>query len=253
MKNLYLSLIFVTSFLGNLLANPEVDTIYSKANVLYQEAKFEEALSLYKKVDSLGFESPEIYYNMANAYYRSHNPGYARLYYERAKLLDPGDIDINTNLEFVSSMLTDRFDEVPEFFLKTWLRKAVLGLHPDRWLQLSLILFSIFILGGIFYIFLKSLKIRKTGFYLAIFSFSFSILTFAFSFLSYQKVSDPSAAIIMEGSQTVKSAPRQSGKDLFILHEGTKVALENSINKWAEIRISDGRKGWVPVESFVEI
>ena len=45
----------------------------------------------------------------------------------------------------------------------------------------------------------------------------------------------------------------QSGKDLFILHEGTKVALENSIDEWAEIRISDGRKGWVPVESFVEI
>jgi len=250
---MYLSFVFTAFLLGNMFASPEVDSLYIQANDFYKEAKFEEALAIYKKVDSLGYESPEVYFNIANAYFRSNNPGHARLYYERAKLLDSGDPDINANLEFISTMLTDRFDEVPEFFLKTWLRKMVLGLHPDEWLIVSLILFSLFLLGGLFYIFFKSIAFRKAGFYIAIFSISFSIFTLLLSYISYQKVSDPSSAIIMEGSQNVKSAPRQSGKDLFILHEGTKVAIENSIDSWSEIRISDGRKGWVPDGSFEEI
>lgn len=40
-------------------------------------------------------------YNLANAYARAGKPGFAVLNYERAKLLDPNDPDIEANLNHV--------------------------------------------------------------------------------------------------------------------------------------------------------
>lgn len=241
-------LLIVSGFM--LEANPEVDTLFDQANKLYQQSEYENAISLYSKIDSLGYKSSEVYFNMANSYFRSNKLGKARLYYERALLISPSDADINANLEFLESMLTDRFDMVPEFFLKTWLRKIILGLHPNKWMIISLILFTLFLFGGLVYIFLKSVSIRRIGFFVGIMAFFLSILSFGLSFISYHKVSKPLTAVIMEGGQVIKSAPRQSGKELFILHLGSKVYIENSIDTWKEIRISDGRKGWVPAESI---
>ncbi len=231
-------------------ASPEVDTLFNQANKLYQQSEYEKAIGFYSKIDSLGYKSSEVYFNMANSYFRSNKLGKARLYYERALLISPSDEEINANLEFLESMLTDRFDMVPEFFIKTWLRKVILGLHPDKWMIISLILFTLFLIGGLIYIFIKSIAIRRIGILVAIVAFFLSTFSFGLSFISYQKVSEPLTAVIMEGGQVVKSAPRQSGKELFILHLGSKVYIENSIDTWKEIRISDGRKGWVPAESI---
>jgi len=47
-----------------------------------------------------------------------------------------------------------------------------------------------------------------------------------------------------------KSSPDNSGTDLFVLHEGTKVTIEDEVGEWFEIRLSDGNKGWVPSNSL---
>ena len=44
----------------------------------------------------------------------------------------------------------------------------------------------------------------------------------------------------------MKSTPSASGTDLFILHEGTRVDIEdNTMNEWMEIRMNDGKEGWI--------
>ena len=55
----------------------------------------------------------------------------------------------------------------------------------------------------------------------------------------------------MTPSVTVKSTPNESGTDLFVLHEGTKVYIEDdSMKGWKEIRLEDGNKGWLPAETI---
>lgn len=253
MKKYYLSFILILFTLVNISAAIEPDSLFQDANKLYGEGKYEESLLLYEKIDSLGFASPEVYFNIGNAYFRSNKIGKARVYYERAKLLQPNDNEINANLEFLNTMLVDRFEEVPEFFLRSWLRKLVLAVHPDNWMILSLILFGGFIIGGILFVFFKKTSIRRSGFYFALISLFIAGIGFLLSYSGFQNISDPGTGIIIEASQMVKSAPRDSGKDLFVLHEGTKLTFENSVENWIEIRISDGRKGWIPVQSMEEI
>jgi len=52
-------------------------------------------------------------------------------------------------------------------------------------------------------------------------------------------------AIIFAPTTTIKSSPDNSGTDLFILHEGTKVRLKSQLNDWNEIVTADGNVGWI--------
>ena len=58
----------------------------------------------------------------------------------------------------------------------------------------------------------------------------------------------------MSTSVTVKSTPSQSGNDLFIIHEGTCFEInDDSMKEWAQIRLSDGKTGWIEKKSFERI
>ena len=49
----------------------------------------------------------------------------------------------------------------------------------------------------------------------------------------------------MSSSAAIKSAPDRSATDLFILHEGTTVRITDELDRWCEVTIADGKKGWV--------
>ena len=71
------------------------------------------------------------------------------------------------------------------------------------------------------------------------------ILTTAFAISSRGVVMNRSQAVIMSSSVSIKSSPDRSSTELFVLHEGTTVATGNEVDGWIEIRIADGRKGWI--------
>ena len=57
--------------------------------------------------------------------------------------------------------------------------------------------------------------------------------------------------IVMAPAVTVKSTPTESGSDLFVIHEGTRVEIrDSSMKDWFEIQIADGKIGWIPKNSL---
>ena len=69
--------------------------------------------------------------------------------------------------------------------------------------------------------------------------------------LQLDKIKSKKDAIIMSGSVEVKSTPTQSGTNLFILHSGTKVLIiDDSMKEWKEIKLADGKIGWIPVSDM---
>ena len=74
-------------------------------------------------------------------------------------------------------------------------------------------------------------------------------MAFAFSFSVSQKNEYMNAdkAIVMRPVTSVKSSPSsESTKDLFVLHEGTKVRVLDTVGSWNNIELADGRQGWLP-------
>ena len=85
---------------------------------------------------------------MANSYYQLNQLGYARLYYERAKIYDFNDPDVNYNLNTLEKKLIDDVLVVPDFFLKAIFKKVAYYFTSFQWsiiilcsLYLSLFLF----------------------------------------------------------------------------------------------------------------
>jgi SH3-like domain-containing protein len=53
---------------------------------------------------------------------------------------------------------------------------------------------------------------------------------------------------------SVKSSPAAGAStDLFILHEGTKVKVIDSVGTWDNIELADGRQGWIPSSDIERI
>jgi len=91
---------------------------------------------------------------------------------------------------------------------------------------------------------------RKIGFYASILTLVVSLSSLTAAWKQYQHDVNPNTAVVTELSVNVKSAPRETGLGLFVLHEGAKVWLEDNTGGWQEIRLSDGRKGWLPEQSI---
>jgi len=226
-----------------LFAGP--DSLFIKANELYSSARFEEALDHYNQVVESGYISSGLYYNMGNAAYRSNQLGYAILYYEKALKLNPRNEEARRNLEFVSMYREDNLEAVPELFLKQWYKNLVMAFAVNTWSVFSIVLFVLLLTGVLAYIFGRRLWVKQTGFFGGVLALILFALALTATVKRTNQFSHPDTGIVLAPSVVVKSTPGTSGTDLFILHEGTRVYKEEVVGEWIEIRISDGRVGWL--------
>lgn len=71
------------------------------------------------------------------------------------------------------------------------------------------------------------------------------ILTASLTIRQYRMETATNGAIVFAATVTIKSAPQDNSNDLFVLHEGTKVEVTESLGEWKKIRIADGNVGWL--------
>lgn len=222
-------------------------------NEAYVEGNFQDAVEIYEKLIKAGYCAGELFYNLGNAYYRVGNYKAAILNYEKAKLYLPNDENIKLNLELSQRYIQDKLESVPEFFFVKWGKSFTNLLSEKAWSVFSIISFFIFLSGAAIFLFIRIQSLRKLAFYIGILALIISITSFINAGNQYEKINDKNTAIVFSPSVTVKSSPNQSGTDLFIIHEGLKVNIIGSSSGWREIKLSDGKVGWLPEESIEEI
>ena len=232
------------------LDNANIDSLYSEANSLYQQGQFEPALERYNLIILSGSESADLYYNMGNAAFRANSIGHAILYYEKALKIEPTHDDAIHNLEFVTRYRVDVFEEVPTFFLRDWI-SGFIQLFPEQtWSLLAVIFFIVILIGLLLYLFSRSMVLKKLGFIGSLAALFIFILTISSAISRHRDIVDPDTGIILAPSVVVRSSPSESGTELFILHEGTKVEVNEAVSGWQNIRVVDGREGWIMAEEF---
>ena len=222
-----------------------------KAGVEYfSSGNFDQALDLWIDIYKTGYRSAELEYNIGNAYFKINNIPGAILFYERAHLHKPGDEDINYNLQIARTLVVDRFEEIPELFFISWYNLLSLSLTTNTWAWISISAFVLCLLFLSVYFYTTKYKLKVLGFWLALLLLITSLLSLALTFRNKTLVYDSQKAVIFSPVVNGKSSPDDSGTDLFVLHEGTKVTVEDEVGEWLEIRLSDGNKGWVPANSL---
>lgn len=222
-----------------------------EADQAYQKEDYPAAIEKYEAILATEGESADIYYNLGNSYYKAKNMAKAVLNYERALLLNPGDADIRFNLEMARSKTVDQITPVSEVFIVTWMRSLVNVMSEREWSIVGIVSFWIMLAALTVYIFGRRVIIKKVGFIGMVVFLLVSLGSNVFADTQKGELINRAGAIVMTPSLTVKSTPNESGTDLFVLHEGTKVYIEDSsMKEWKEIRLEDGKKGWVKTDTI---
>jgi len=231
----------------------QADLLFEKANASYAKGEYKAALANYRQILNSGYESPAIYFNMGNASYKTDDIPSALLYYEKAHKLAPGDEDINFNIAMANSKTTDKIEEMPDFFLGRWIKSFILS-HSAHTLAITSLL--LILLGSallILYFFAHSVWVKKSSFYTAILLFFFGILTVFIANRQISYFEDHRQGIVFSSSVTVKSAPNERSRALFVVHDGTKVNVMESNNDWIRIKLANGNEGWMKIADLKEI
>jgi len=89
--------------LSTLMGDPNAQ--FAKANQEYAAGDFKAALEDYEELVRSGQDTPNLFYNLGNAYFRKNDFGRAILNYERALALDPHHPEAEANLRAAQASL----------------------------------------------------------------------------------------------------------------------------------------------------
>ena len=242
---LLIMMVFVSAS-ANAITKANADNEYLKGN-------YQQAIKDYEDILKGGKVNADIYYNLGNAYYRMDNITHAVLNYERALQLSPGDKDIRFNLQMARSKTIDKIAPESEMFFVTWYRSLVSFTSVDGWAYTSLVCLIASLVLLLLYLFASPVALRKLGFYGGMVTIVLFLFSTLFAFQQKIQFDNRCGAIVIAPSVTVKSTPQQAGKDVFTIHEGTKVTItDNTMHDWCGIKLDDGREGWIQT-SRIEI
>ena len=249
--------LMITSILATcfmVAESKDLQDLLQDGNQYYLDGKYEMAVQSYRSIIDSGYASAELYYNLGNAYYKSHDITMALVNYERARILKPNDPEINHNLEIAREFVVDRIEVLPEFFLRSAYVGFVKIFDADIWALVSVITFGLALGLFLAYFFLNQLFFRKVSFWAGVLFIVFAASTILFSLQQNKLVTKHKQALNHTPSVTIKSSPDEdSGTDLFLLHEGTKVTISDELGDWREVVLSDGNSGWLKETDLIRL
>lgn len=224
----------------------DLDSLWTAGVQAYTDGKFSDASTAWTSIEESGQKSAKLYYNLGNAWFKQGNYPKAILNYERALRLDPSYSDARYNLEFTSNFVQDKIEPVPEFILKSVARKVCYVMGSNAWAVIFLVLLAAALVMGLLFLLGSSVGKRRAGFYCGIVLLLLSAGALSFSIWQKSDSVKTDTAIVMSPVSSVKSSPSSgSSKDLFVIHEGTKVTILDEVGSWKNIALADGRQGWI--------
>ena len=218
---------------------------YAQAGGLYSSGDYSGAAAIYRQLYDDGYRSEDLLYNAGNAFFKTGDNASAILFYERAKLLAPADEDIDYNLQIARSKVTDRFETVPQLFFVRWIDFLSLMAPTNLWAAAAILMFILAMLCAVIFLTVARAKGRLLSFWLAIAALFLSALMVSLAVRNNSLVNQNEAAVITCSIVTGRSAPGETGNELFVIHSGTRVTVEQELGEFLEVKLPDGNKGWV--------
>ena len=223
------------------------------ADTEFKKGNYQQAIKDYEELLKNGV-SAELYYNLGNAYYRTDNITQAVLAYERARLLSPGDEDIRFNLQMAQSKTIDKITPKTEMFFVTWYKALVSLTSVDGWAYTAIASLVVLVILLLVYLMADRIAWRKIGFFGGFFFLLLFGLANMFAHQQREHLTNRTGAIITSVSASVKKTPAENANEEFILHEGTRVEIQDkSLKNWYLIQLADGREGWIETSKIEEI
>ncbi len=227
------------------------EDIFFEANKLYSAGEYAKAAERYEAILKSGVESGNLYYNLANTYFKLDRKGKALAAYERAKRLIPADEDLFANMNFITSLLEEA---QPEEKLPWQVRvfNGIRSILPaGGWFILTVLLY--FATAALLAMSILRRSFRKMGMRIAAVAAVMLFVSFLFFKSSVSAIHHSRYGIVIVPEVEVRYSPSYSGAVAFKLHEGTRAQLVRQQDEWMQIRLTQDKNGWVEANAIEEI
>jgi tetratricopeptide (TPR) repeat protein len=224
-----------------------------QANNLYQKGDYAGAIKIYESIEKQNLEASELYFNLGNAYYKTNNTAKAILYFEKAHKLSPEDDDIDFNLKLANLKVVDKVQPIPVIFYTRWLNNIADMFSSTKWAVFSIIILIAALTSVVLFFISKTSTTKRISFFAAIVLLAVFTATYIFAGMQQSLQYNSNNAIVFAQSVYVKSSPTDKSTDLFILHEGTKVEILDTVGEWKKIKLANGNIGWIPAKEIEAI
>lgn len=230
-----------------------INDLFNKANKLYNEKKYIQAVDIYRTIESLGISNGDVYYNIGNSYLKINDLGFAKLYYLKAQKYIPRDQDLINNLIRVNEKLNDKvdlsfWDKLNSINNKISLQEMT-TLFFTFWTITWILIFLMFFLNNNKNTsnkeFKPFVKISLRVFFVISSLLSLSYLTHFYS------LKDKKALIITQEAE-IKTAKDVDSVSLFKLEQGNILKIISISQKWSKVEF-DNKLGWIQNSSIEQI
>lgn len=227
----------------------DLEESFAEGNDSYEKGEYDKAVSEYKKILDKGYENGGVYYNIANAYFKTGSLGRAILNYERAFLFMPRSSDLAVNYKFASMEIKGNI--IPErgfwqaYFLKTYTTSFTINefVWITSGIYLLIIILSVF---GMMFPNIK--KYQKPGVVLFFVFMLFNIVVIDYKIKDIER-----RAIVITSDAEVLFGPFEGATKFFTLQEGMGVNIIQSKDKWYKVVRPDGKIGWIKDENVEKL
>lgn len=228
-------------------------TGFETGNDLYQKGKYQEALNAYESVVNNHKQSAELFYNLGNCYYKLNKVAPAIYNYEKALVLKPNDADVLNNLKFAQKRTIDEIKVIPKVGFGKLLRDFTGIYHYNTWGWISIGFSVLFLLSFIGYYF-SQITVSKRIFFFSMFVFVIMLMiSVASAIFEKSHFENEKPAIVFVEMTDVRSEPQKMASTVVVLHEGTKVYVEEAVVGWKKVQLTDGTEGWIESKSIKEV
>lgn len=223
----------------------------------YENRDYATAIDSFNQIILLGEASDDVYYNLANAYFKQGQQptlsrpfsggelGYAVLNYHRALRLNPAMEDARYNLELAVDHTNDT-DGVPQSFISTLWHGLRNMMTTNGWTIVSIIMFACTLTLVMIYLLSERIALRKASFFTAIVvALCFLLSTLLATSSHYAVLNDNRAVVLCNDTTPVHASPDSASKIIRQPSQGVTVRISRSHGEWSEIIFADGEKGWI--------
>ncbi|KAF2512052.1 tetratricopeptide repeat protein [Flavobacterium zhairuonense] len=227
---------------------------FEKGNAMYQRGNYQEAIQAYEAVIKENKQhSAELYFNLANSYYKLNKVAPAIYNYEKALVLKPHDQDVLNNLKFAKKLTIDEIKEVPKVGFAKLIQNFTGIFDYNTWAKISVGIAFLFLLSFIGYYF-SQITLTKRIYFIGMFVLLIVLgLSVSAGMSEKSHFDNDRPAIVFAELSEVRSEPQKGGAAIFLLHEGAKVYVTEVLGQWKKIELTDGTEGWIDGSTIKEV
>ena len=243
MRKLLIAGAILFSCAANSFAAGNYSEQWQKGNHFYDQKQYDSAAFYFEQIASLQPANDIVYYNLGNTYYRLNKIAPAILNYERALKINPDNTAASDNLVLAKARIVSPLPGTGEMFFAHWWQAVT---RPDRSNALAaaaLLLFLLIISMQIANRLKKTSDKRPPRLLTGALAFVF-VCVLVPALIAAKNANGHTSAVVMIADTPLMN-DEMNGKPLALIPEGTTVKIEDEKGEWIEVKLPDGRTGWL--------